>query len=116
MRLGGIRLQHNDNQKAVRPQHDNNQKANGEPWKSRMSHIRVLKKKCVEKMNSSKQCDLDKSANNNVDDMTHRQQKSQQGTAEKKKAPYWGIEKIVKYHVRYIDETNLHSKMCLLYK
>ncbi len=105
MRLGG-----------TRPQHDDNQKADGEPWKSRMSHIGVLKKKSVEKMNSSKQCDLDESANNNVDDVTHRQQKSKKGTAEKKKAPYWGIEKIVKYHVRHIDETNLHSKMCLLYK
>ncbi len=82
MRLGGIRSQH-----------DNNQKADGEPWKSRMSHIGVLKKNYVEKMNSSKQCDLDESANKDVDDVIHRQQKSKQGTAEKKKAPYWGIEK-----------------------
>ncbi len=74
MRLGGIH-----------PQHDDNQKANGEPWKSRMSHIGVLKKNSVEKMNSSKPWNLDESANNNVDDVTHLQQKSQLGTTEKRK-------------------------------
>ena len=68
-----------------------------------------IEKIFIEKMNSSKQCDLEELAHNTVDVDT----KADSDT-ESKKAPYWGIEKIVKYHVRHIDETNLHSKMCLL--
>ena len=60
------------------PQHDNNRKANGEPWKSRKSHIGVWKKmekNSAEKINSSKPWKLDKSANNDDDDVTHWQKK-----------------------------------------
>ncbi len=70
---------------------DDNQKADGEPWKSRMSHIGVLKKKIVEKMNSSKQCDLDESADNNVDDVTSTTQKANREPRKKESAilGYW---------------------------
>ena len=60
-----------------------------------------MEKKSIEKINSSKPW-LDKSANNDDDDVTHWQKKTQLRTI-------FGIEKIVQSHVRHIDVTNLNS-------
>ena len=91
-----------------------NQKADGEPWKARKRHIGVLKKIFIEKMDSSKQCDLEESAHNTVDNVDNTKADSEPRKTRKRHIGV--LKKIVKYHVRHIDETNLHSKMCLLYK
>ena len=73
-----------------------------------------IEKIFIEKMNSSKQCNLQESAHNTVDDADNTKVDSEPRKTRKRHIGV--LKKIVKYHVRHIDETNLHRKMCLLYK
>ena len=65
----------------------------------------------IQKMNSSKRWHLEESAHNTVDNT-----KADGELWNARKRHIGVLKKIVKDHVRHIDETNLHRKMCLLYK
>ena len=65
----------------------------------------------IEKMNSFKQCDLEESAHITVDNT-----KADSEPWKARKRHIGVLKKTVKDHVRHIDETNLHRKMCLLYE